>query len=203
MGYCVKQIHPQLMISLWFHIENGDLGGDIVDRKFVSGHYLLLNGNPIVWSSVKQSIVSRSSAEAQFRAVSNVVYEMEMGQYKSLLIEMGLQLSFALAVWSDNISVVALSKNPIHHWKIKNVEIYLFFVREEVHSGEIIVNIILATEQTADIVTKPLTEITFVSCRKKYWVFSIEDVKEYMSFSSLSFTSGYICYITSTQRWFC
>lgn len=64
---------------------------------------------------MKQSIVSRSSAEAQFRAVSNVVYEMEMGQYKSLLIEMGLQLSFALAVWSDNISVVALSKNPIHH----------------------------------------------------------------------------------------
>lgn len=30
-----------------------DWGSDLVDRKYVSGHYLLLNSNPIVWSSKK------------------------------------------------------------------------------------------------------------------------------------------------------
>lgn len=31
-----------------------DWGGDLVDRKSVSGHYLLLNGNLIVWRAKKQ-----------------------------------------------------------------------------------------------------------------------------------------------------
>lgn len=36
-------------------------GNDTMDRKSVSGHYLLLNNNPIVRSSKRQYVISRSS----------------------------------------------------------------------------------------------------------------------------------------------
>lgn len=67
-----------------------DWEGDIIDRRSIYGHYLMLNGNLIVWSSKNQTVVSRSSVEAEFRAVANVVFEILL--VKSLLIEMGLHL---------------------------------------------------------------------------------------------------------------
>lgn len=65
---------------------------------------------------------------------------------KSLLKDIGLHLPPTPVVWTDNTSAVALSKNPIHHSKMNHVEIDLFFIREKVHSREIIVNFIPATE---------------------------------------------------------
>lgn len=49
------------------------MGGDIDDRRSIFDHYLLLSGNPIVWSSKKQSVVSRSSVDAEFCVIANVV----------------------------------------------------------------------------------------------------------------------------------
>lgn len=33
---------------------NANWEGDVLDRKSIYGHYILLNGNPIAWSSKKQ-----------------------------------------------------------------------------------------------------------------------------------------------------
>lgn len=63
-----------------------DWGGDISDRKSVYGHYLLLNGNPIMWNSTKQSVLARSSAETEYRAIANAVCKIMW--VKSLLIIM-------------------------------------------------------------------------------------------------------------------
>lgn len=41
---------------------------------------------------------------------------------------------------------------------MKHVEIDLFFIGEKVHSIEIVVHFVLAAEQVAYILTKPLTE---------------------------------------------
>lgn len=49
---------------------------DLVDYKYVSGHYLLLNNNLIIWSAKMQSIISRSTAEAEYKAIANVVREV-------------------------------------------------------------------------------------------------------------------------------
>lgn len=177
---CYFELIPLLqMIFHWFHTHsNVDWGGDIADRRSISGHYLLLNGNPIVWSSKTQSLVLRSSAKAEFRGVANVVCEIVW--VKSLLKEIGLQWLYVSVVLIDNTSVVPLSENLIQYSKMKNVEIYLFFVREKVLSVDIIVNIVPATEQTTYILTIPLTEKCFVPCRRKLGVFSIEEVQDFM-----------------------
>lgn len=72
--------------------------------KSISGNYLILNGNLIIWSSKKQSVVARSSDEAEFHRVANVVC-----QVMSLLTEMGLQMRFVPVICTDSASVGALT----------------------------------------------------------------------------------------------
>ena len=50
--------------------------GSIDDRKSTSGYCTLLWGNLITWLSKKQSVVARSSAEAEYRAMAHGVCEV-------------------------------------------------------------------------------------------------------------------------------
>lgn len=46
-----------------------------MDRKFVSGILVFLGNSLITWSAKKQSIVSRSSTEAEYRALASSVID--------------------------------------------------------------------------------------------------------------------------------
>ncbi|XP_020243321.1 uncharacterized protein LOC109821552 [Asparagus officinalis] len=50
--------------------------GDIGDRKSTSGFCTFIGGNLVTWRSKKQDVVSRSSAEAEYRAMTHIVCEM-------------------------------------------------------------------------------------------------------------------------------
>lgn len=53
-----------------------DYAGSIVDRRSTSGYCTSLGGNLVTWRSKKQSVVARSSAEAEFRAMAHGVCEL-------------------------------------------------------------------------------------------------------------------------------
>ncbi|KAG8489227.1 hypothetical protein CXB51_017298 [Gossypium anomalum] len=55
---------------------NASWGSDTDDRRSISGFCVFLGGNPISWSSRKQQVVSRSTAEAEYRNLANVTAEM-------------------------------------------------------------------------------------------------------------------------------
>lgn len=168
MGCCFEQSHPKPHIHMLIR------GKGVI--LLIGGPSLIIIsysiGNPIVWRSKNQSLAWRTSEDVEFHVVANVVCEIIW--VKSLLKEIGLQLSLAPVVCSENTNIVAVSENPIHHSKMKYVESDLFFVREKVQSWEIIVNFVPATEQTVNILTKYLSKETVVPCRKKLGVFSIE-----------------------------
>jgi hypothetical protein len=124
---------------------------------------VFLGTNLISWSSKRQNVVSRSNAEAEYRAVANGV--AEDCWLRQLLQELHAPLTKSTLVYCDNVSVVYLSANPIQHQRTKHVKIDLHFMRERVAIGDVRVLHVPTTSQFADIFTKGLPTSVFSEFR--------------------------------------
>ncbi|XP_021307140.1 uncharacterized protein LOC110431818 [Sorghum bicolor] len=137
-------------------------------RRSTSGFCVYLGDNLVSWSSKRQTTVSRSSAEAEYRAVADVV--AECCWLRQLLQELHIQLPSATVVFCDNISAVYMTANPVHHKRTKHIEIDIPFVREKVALGEIRVLHVPSSHQFADIMTKGLPTALFREFRSSFCV---------------------------------
>jgi len=142
---------------------DADWAGCPDTRKSISGYALFLGDNLVSWSSKRQNTVSRSSAEAEYRAVANGVAEASW--LRQLLHELHIPLRRATIVYCDNVSAVYMSSNPVQHQRTKHIEIDLHFVREKVAMGAVRVLHVPTTSQFADVFTKGLPSSVFTEFR--------------------------------------
>ena len=74
---------------------------------------------------------------------------------KNQLQDYGISLE-KIPVMCDNTSAINLAKNPIVHSCTKHIEIRHYFIRDHINKGEIEFQFVEATQQMADIFSKPL-----------------------------------------------
>jgi hypothetical protein len=98
--------------------------------------------------------VSRSSTEAEYKALANATTEFIWDE--ALLTELGVQLRQKPCLWCDNLGATFLSANPVFHACTKHIDIDYHFVRERVAKNCLAINFISSKDQLADGFTKAL-----------------------------------------------
>uniref|UniRef100_A0A2N9HNF3 Uncharacterized protein n=1 Tax=Fagus sylvatica TaxID=28930 RepID=A0A2N9HNF3_FAGSY len=133
---------------------DADWAGDPTDRRSTTGYCFLLGNSLISWRSKKQSVVARSSTEAEYRALADTTAELLWLRW--LLQDLGIDCSTAVPIHCDNRSAIQIAHNDVFHERTKHIEIDCHFVRHHLLQGTLQLHSVSSQDQLADIFTKPM-----------------------------------------------
>ncbi|XP_017408641.1 uncharacterized mitochondrial protein AtMg00810-like [Vigna angularis] len=121
-------------------------------RRSTTGFCVFLGSSLISWKSKKQSTVSRSSTEAEYRALAATTCELQWIHY--LLEDLQIKEAGIPALYCDNKSARHIAHNQSFHERTKHIELDCHVVREKVQANLLHLLPIRSDEQLADIFTK-------------------------------------------------
>ncbi|XP_019164260.1 PREDICTED: uncharacterized protein LOC109160420 [Ipomoea nil] len=88
-------------------------------RKSITGYCIYLGNSLVSWKTKKQATVSKSSSEAEYRALASTFCEIQWLIY--LLTDLNIQCSSPIALFCDNRSAVAIGENHVFHERTKHI----------------------------------------------------------------------------------
>jgi len=105
------------------------------DRHTISGYTFMLHGGAVSWSAKQQEIVSLSTTESEYVAITHAAKE---GLWiRSLLSQLFPGKLDSTTLFSDNQSAVALAKDHQYHTHTKHIDIQFHFIYYVIENGSI------------------------------------------------------------------
>ena len=142
---------------------DSDYAGDLVERHSTTAGVFLFAGAAIHWLSKLQSVVSLSSAEAEYIACSHVACH---GLWQCYLMRL-LGRDDGLTIGVDNQSAISIVQTDQLRQRVKHIDVRYHHVRHLHRSGQLKLHYIASAEQLADCLTKPLGREVFAAARAR------------------------------------
>jgi hypothetical protein len=157
LRYLWGTVFQSLLLSSTSSLElraysDADHSSDPTDRKSVTGFCIFLGDSFISWKNKKQSIVSQSSTEAEYYAMTSTTKEIVWLRW--LLADMGISFSHPTPMYCDNQSSIQIAHNSVFHERTKHIEIDCHLTRHHLKHGTIALPFVPSSLQIVDFFTK-------------------------------------------------
>ncbi|MBW0502460.1 hypothetical protein O181_042175 [Austropuccinia psidii MF-1] len=127
-------------------------------RRSHTGLLVYLGNNLIHWKSRRQSSVSSSSTEAEYKAL----YEggQQILWFRQLLLDMSFSVSSStLSLLGDNQPSISLAKNPMSSNRTMHIDVKYHWLREQLSLNLFTLSYVPTTAMHADLLTKALHRV--------------------------------------------
>ena len=115
---------------------------------------MFIGGNLVSWKSKKQSVVSQSNTEFEYRAMTQSMCEI-IWLYQ-LLMEVDIKTPIPTKLWCDNQTALNIAYNPVFHEQTNHIEIDCHFGHEKIQPDLIFTRHVKTEKQLSNIFTKAL-----------------------------------------------
>lgn len=134
-------------------------------RQSTTGYVIKLGDSPLSWRTKWQPTISRYSVEAKYCSMASTTCELVW--IRLLLHDIAMPHSQPALLHCDNQAAIHIARNPAFHKRTKHIELDSHLVREKIRSGLLTPSYVSASQQQADIFTKPLGRELFVFFQSK------------------------------------
>lgn len=131
----------------------------------ISGFAFFVGNGVVSWSSKKQPIITLSSTEAEYVALTHS--SKDIIWIHKLLTEFSSIFLFTVptTLYCDNQGAIHLSKDSTFHGRTKHIDIHFHFIRQTVSHGHITLEYCPTADMIADAFMKPLARVKFETFR--------------------------------------
>jgi hypothetical protein len=143
---------------------DSDYAGDVDGRKSTTGWIRIKNGGPISWQSKLQSVVARSTCEAEYYGAGSATKEALW--LRKTLSDFGLPV-VTLPIFTDNQASLSLLKHGVVSPATKHIAVIYHAVRDSVLRGDVIFSYTSIDHMVADFLTKALPVPKFRYCLRE------------------------------------